>query len=287
MLKGPTASSASPVSPTAPTATRTTSWPTRSTPRCMERHFALQADLAALHNRAAARAYAEARLPPLYRLDHDMADSRGTLVDIESLDRIWFPALRALPSSRCCEAGVRLIWHCDGNLMEMVPRLLEVGLGGFQGFQYEDGMDYEKICRMKSGTARPDHHRRRLGHPHPAARHARRRAAASCTGWSRTARAPGSSSAPPAPSPPACRWRTSRRSSRASGTTAGTGGTHDRNRGRTTLVWFRRSVDRGRVPCSFTWFCRSLRGPTSAPRGFPTGTGCARSVIPTVTRGSG
>jgi hypothetical protein len=118
-------------------------------PEVMERHFALQADLALLNNRAAARAYREAGLPPLYRLDHDMADSRGTLVRVAALERVWFPHF-----ARCLEpllnGGVRLIWHCDGNLMEMVPRLLEVGLHGFQGFQYEDGMDYERICRMKT-----------------------------------------------------------------------------------------------------------------------------------------
>ena len=118
-------------------------------PEVMERDFALQADLALLHNRAAARAYVEGRLPPLCRLDHDMADSRGTLVDVRSLDRLWFPHF-----ARCIEpllkADVRLVWHCDGNLMAMVPRLLEVGLGGFQGFQYECGMDYERICRMKA-----------------------------------------------------------------------------------------------------------------------------------------
>jgi uroporphyrinogen-III decarboxylase len=38
--------------------------------------------------------------------------------------------------------------------MQMVPRLLDVGLSGFQGFQYEDGMDYEKICRMKTKDGR-------------------------------------------------------------------------------------------------------------------------------------
>jgi hypothetical protein len=118
-------------------------------PEVMEAHFALQADLAALNNRAAARAYIEGRLPPLHRLDHDMADSRGLLVRPETLDRIWFPHF-----ARCLEpvieAGVRLIWHCDGNLMDMVPRLLEVGLHGFQGFQYEDGMDYVRICRMRT-----------------------------------------------------------------------------------------------------------------------------------------
>lgn len=118
-------------------------------PDVMERHFSLQADLALLQNRAAARAYEEGHLPPLYRLDHDMADSRGTLVNIKSLDEIWFPHF-----ARCLEplakTDVRMIWHCDGNLMEMVPRLLDCGVKGFQGFQYEDGMDYERICKMKT-----------------------------------------------------------------------------------------------------------------------------------------
>ena len=118
-------------------------------PEVMEKHFSLQADLATLNNRAAARAHVEGNLPPINRGDHDMADSRGTLVNIKSLDEIWFPHF-----ARCMEpvvaAGVRVIWHCDGNLMEMVPRLIECGISGFQGFQYEAGMDYERICRMKT-----------------------------------------------------------------------------------------------------------------------------------------
>ena len=118
-------------------------------PEVIERHFALQADLALRNNRAAARAFVEGDLPRLFRLDHDMADSRGTLVNIASLDELWFPHF-----ARCLEpllkTDVKLIWHCDGNLSQMVPRLLEVGLKGFQGFQYEDNMDYEQICRLKT-----------------------------------------------------------------------------------------------------------------------------------------
>lgn len=118
-------------------------------PEIIEHDFSLQADLAIHVNRAVARAYTEGELPPLLRLDHDMADSRGTLVDIKSLDKIWFPhfarALRPLLNT-----DLKMIWHCDGNLSQMVPRLLEAGLKGFQGFQYEDGMDYEKICKMKT-----------------------------------------------------------------------------------------------------------------------------------------
>jgi hypothetical protein len=118
-------------------------------PEVMEKSFRLQGDFALLYTRAGARAIEEGGLPPYLRLDHDMADGRSTLVDIESLDRIWFPHF-----ARCIrpfvDAGVTLIWHCDGNLMQMVPRLLDCGLKGFQGFQYEFGMDYEKICKMRS-----------------------------------------------------------------------------------------------------------------------------------------
>jgi len=38
----------------------------------------------------------------LYRLDHDMAGSQGMLVNIKSLDRIWFPHF-----ARCLEPMLR------------------------------------------------------------------------------------------------------------------------------------------------------------------------------------
>lgn len=123
-------------------------------PEVIEKHFSLQADLALLNNQAAAQAFSDAELPPLIRLDHDIADSHGTLVNPRSLDRLWFPHF-----ARCLEpllqSDIRMIWHCDGNLMEMVPRLLEAGLRGFQGFQYEDGMDYEQICQLNDREGRP------------------------------------------------------------------------------------------------------------------------------------
>jgi hypothetical protein len=118
-------------------------------PEVIERHFALQTDYWQRANAAAARAYREGNLPPLYRLDHDMADSRGTLLNITWLDRHWLPHF-ARSLAPLLATDIRLIWHCDGNLMAMVPRLLDVGIRGFQGFQYEDGMDYEQICRMKA-----------------------------------------------------------------------------------------------------------------------------------------
>jgi len=123
-------------------------------PELMEKSFSLQADVAAKRNKQAATAIVRGKLPRLLRLDHDMADSRGTLVDIKSLDEIWFPHF-ARSIKPLLDAGIRLIWHCDGNLMQMVPRLIECGLCGFQGFQYEDGMDYERICKMTDNDGNP------------------------------------------------------------------------------------------------------------------------------------
>lgn len=34
--------------------------------------------------------------------------------------------------------------------MELIPYLIDCGIKGFQGFQYEAGMDYEKICKPKA-----------------------------------------------------------------------------------------------------------------------------------------
>jgi len=118
-------------------------------PELMEKDFSIQADYWELHNSAASRAIVEGGLPPMYRLDHDMADSRGTLVDIKSLEKIWFPHFER-SIKPVVKTGVNLLWHCDGNLMGMVPLLINCGVKGFQGFQYEFGMDYEKICRMKA-----------------------------------------------------------------------------------------------------------------------------------------
>lgn len=118
-------------------------------PEIMEKCFSLMADAALPNNRAAARAYEEGRLPPLLRADHDLADSRGVLVGIKSLEKLWLPHfVRAMEP--VLKTDVRVLWHCDGNLMDLVPVLIDVGFRGFQGFQYEDGMDYRKICSMKT-----------------------------------------------------------------------------------------------------------------------------------------
>ena len=123
-------------------------------PEVMERDFTLQAELARRQNQLAARAIVEGGLAPVVRLDHDMADARGTLVSVRSLERLWLPHLEGAIAP-LVEAGVCCLWHCDGNLMGLLPGLLAAGVGGFQGFQYEHGMDYPAICRLRTRTGDP------------------------------------------------------------------------------------------------------------------------------------
>ena len=123
-------------------------------PEIMERLFSLQADLSTLKNKAVVAAYQRAERPLYHRLDYDMADSRGLLVSFASLEKLWLHHF-SRSIAPAVTAGFKLLWHCDGNLMALIPALLDCGVNGFQGFQYEDGMDYVKICRMKANNGDP------------------------------------------------------------------------------------------------------------------------------------
>ena len=118
-------------------------------PEVIDRMFKAQADYAVLHNQAVVSAFKKAGLPLYHRLDHDMADSKGLLCGLKPLERSWLPCFeRSIRPA--VEAGFTLLWHCDGNLSALIPPLLGCGVNGFQGFQYEDGMDYISICGMKA-----------------------------------------------------------------------------------------------------------------------------------------
>lgn len=121
----------------------------------LEEHFKLQAEVCRKNNEAAAEAYLRYNFPKLNRLDHDMTDSNNTLVSLDSLERIWFPNLAYALEPMLKKTDTRLIWHCDGNIMPLVPGLLDIGIRGFQGFQYECGVDYPKLCKMRGKDGGP------------------------------------------------------------------------------------------------------------------------------------
>jgi len=79
-------------------------------------------------------------LPPVIFCGHDICDNRGPMVSPDWLrEHYWPHAKKSIEP--LLDAGIRLIHHCDGNVMPLIDDMLECGFTGFQGFQYECGVD--------------------------------------------------------------------------------------------------------------------------------------------------
>ncbi|MCX6376929.1 MAG: hypothetical protein NTU88_13010, partial [Armatimonadetes bacterium] len=62
---------------------------------------------------------------------------------------MYFPALkRAVQPLH--NAGVRMIWHSDGNILPILKELIEAGMRGFQGFQEETGPKLEIMAQRRT-----------------------------------------------------------------------------------------------------------------------------------------
>jgi len=87
-------------------------------------------------------------LLPIIFCGHDMCDQRGPLVSPDWLREHYWPHAKKSVAP-LLEAGIRLVHHCDGNVMPLIDDMLECGFTGFQGFQYECGVD-PAIIREKA-----------------------------------------------------------------------------------------------------------------------------------------
>ena len=122
-------------------------------PDDMEKLFAVEGETGRLFNEVLARAIPENDLPPFVYGGQDICGERGPMVSVEMLNRLYFPYLRhALEPLN--EAGIRKVWHCDGNVMPILEPLLEAGVDGFQGFQTECGVDLAHLTRLKTNKGR-------------------------------------------------------------------------------------------------------------------------------------
>jgi uroporphyrinogen decarboxylase len=53
------------------------------------------------------------------------------------------------------KAGVKIVWHCDGNWRPLLDDVLACGIGGLQGFQRECGMELEWIVDRRTRGGDP------------------------------------------------------------------------------------------------------------------------------------
>lgn len=119
-------------------------------PQHLKRYYDYSGELARLQNLAIARAVEKYRLAPFVYGGQDICFNDGPIISPEALDALYFPALeRAVQPLH--EAGIAIIWHCDGDVRPIAGRLLErIGVQGFQGFQEETGCTLAHMASLRT-----------------------------------------------------------------------------------------------------------------------------------------
>jgi hypothetical protein len=120
----------------------------------MRRYFECVGEEARLHNEMVAKVIFEESMPPFVMVGTDICDSHGPMISPRILDEIYFPNVKK-SIQPLLDAGIKAIWHCDGNVVPILHSLVEIGIGGLQGFQEETGVDFGKILDMKTKAGDP------------------------------------------------------------------------------------------------------------------------------------
>lgn len=123
-------------------------------PQAMRRYYHYTALVGRLTNEALVLAVEKYGLPPFAYTGQDICGANGPLMSPKMLREIYFPELKW-----CLEplvaGNVRIIWHCDGNIMPILDDLMDLGVSGLQGFEEEHGVDYAQMCALKDRQGQP------------------------------------------------------------------------------------------------------------------------------------
>lgn len=96
-----------------------------------------------------ARLYREYDLIPLMFCGEDVCNNSGPMVNPAFLRQHYFPTVRMILEP-LLDIGVRCIHHCDGDVRPVLRDYLDIGFSGFQGFQYELGIDLFELSKLRS-----------------------------------------------------------------------------------------------------------------------------------------
>lgn len=118
-------------------------------PEAVERLWWESGVVCRARNRILARLIHEYDLPPMLFTGHDICDNRGPMCSPEFLRKSYWPHAK-YSLQPLIDADIRLVHHCDGNIMPIVDDMIEAGFSGLQGFQYEVGVDPYELAKRRS-----------------------------------------------------------------------------------------------------------------------------------------
>lgn len=96
-----------------------------------------------------AKLYKEYNLVPVLFCGEDICNNKGPMVSPKFLREYYYPTLRLINEPLVNE-GVRLIYHCDGDIRPIAQDIIDAGFSGLQGFQYEYGVDPYELRKLRS-----------------------------------------------------------------------------------------------------------------------------------------
>jgi hypothetical protein len=106
-----------------------------------------------LHSRERAKIlvklYRDYDLAPIMFCGEDLCNNQGPMVSPVFLRKHYLPHVKMIIAP-LVDAGVRLIHHCDGDVRPLIDDFIAIGFSGFQGFQYELGIDIVDLRRRRS-----------------------------------------------------------------------------------------------------------------------------------------
>ncbi|MCE5278376.1 MAG: uroporphyrinogen decarboxylase family protein [Planctomycetaceae bacterium] len=123
-------------------------------PEAMGRYWHHTALQGRLWNQAIALAVAKHGIAPFVYSGQDICSGKGPIASPALLRQWYFPQLKWCIEP-LIEAGVGIIWHCDGNIMPILEDILDLGVAGLQGFEEEHGVDYSQMVALNSRAGRP------------------------------------------------------------------------------------------------------------------------------------
>jgi uroporphyrinogen decarboxylase len=95
---------------------------------------------------ARAKAFAEAKVCPIYFIDDDIAYKHKMMFSPRVMRELFFPCLAAV-CRPLKEAGIKVIFHSDGDVTPIIDDLIEAGIDGLNPIEPMAGMDIGYVKR--------------------------------------------------------------------------------------------------------------------------------------------
>jgi len=123
-------------------------------PEAMRRFYHHTAVQGRLMNEAIAMACQRHGLAPFVYGGQDICTAKGPIMSPAALRALYFPELKWCLEP-LIEAGVGIIWHCDGDIRPILGDILDLGVIGLQGFEEEHGVDYGEMAQLRDPQGLP------------------------------------------------------------------------------------------------------------------------------------